>query len=281
MDLYASIKGWEYCMHVVVVDGSFLKASYRGTILTACTHDAAGKILSLAFDVVDTWKCFSKGSEIPMEQEKGCFIVYAYTTFGEEFNQYMAETYSIDKRVKEYLFEIGYHRWSIAHSNVNRFMVITSNIAESVNATDKETRDLLIYDLLDYLMKMIGRWNNTNRNEAIATGTTFITKYEHIMREKMKESQGMMVVPSTEYLYIVYDGVYPIPDESIWEIPPDVAANIVLPPKGKVKLGRPQKIRYKTVVNQDQRSQELHAECVDNKITIGRHAKTFHRQLSL
>jgi len=74
--------------------------------------------------------------------------------------------------------------------------------------------------------------------------------------------------------------VYPIPDESIWGIPPDVAANIVLPPKGKIKLGRPKKIRYKTVVNQDQRSQELHAECVDNKITIGRHAETFHRQLS-
>lgn len=39
--LYASIKGWEYCMPVVVVDGSFLKAAYRGTILTACTQDAA------------------------------------------------------------------------------------------------------------------------------------------------------------------------------------------------------------------------------------------------
>ena len=37
-----------------------------------------------------------------------------YTT--EEFDQYMAEIYKIDKRVKEYLFDMGYHRWSIAHS---------------------------------------------------------------------------------------------------------------------------------------------------------------------
>ncbi|XP_049387278.1 uncharacterized protein LOC125851548 [Solanum stenotomum] len=122
----------------------------------------------------------------------------AYTT--EEFDQYMAETYRIDKRVKQYLFDIGYHKWSIAHSNVNRFMVMTSNIAESVNADDKEARDLPIYDLLDYLMKMIGRWNNINRNEAIATYTTLSTKYEDLMREKMKESQWMTVCD----LFVMY-----------------------------------------------------------------------------
>lgn len=103
-----------------------------------------------------------------------------YTT--EEFD------HKIDKRVKEYLFDIGYHRWSIVHSTVNRFMVMTSNIAESVNAADKDDRHP-IYDLLDYLMKMVGRWNNTNGNEAITTGT----KYENLMREKMKESHRMTV----------------------------------------------------------------------------------------
>uniref|UniRef100_A0A3Q7GI73 Uncharacterized protein n=1 Tax=Solanum lycopersicum TaxID=4081 RepID=A0A3Q7GI73_SOLLC len=117
-------------------------------------------------------------------------------------------------------------------------------------------------------MKMIGRWNNKNRNEAIAIGTTLSTKYEDLMREKMKESHGMTVTPSTEYLYTVFDcgkrhavnmrerictcrrfhmdvmpfPVYPIPDESIWEIPLDVIADIVLPPKGKIRPGRPQKI---------------------------------------
>ncbi|KAG5580875.1 hypothetical protein H5410_051502 [Solanum commersonii] len=172
----------------------------------------------------------------------------AYTT--EEFDQYMAQTYRIDKRVKEYLFDIGYHIWSIAHSNVSRFMVMTSNIAESVNAADKEARDLPIYDLLDYLMKMIGRWNNTSRNEAIAIGTTLNTKYEDLMREKMKESQGMTTVYDGGKRHVVnmrerictcrrfqmdVMSLYPIPDESIWEIPPDVIADIVLPPKGKIK----------------------------------------------
>nr|XP_009804426.1 PREDICTED: uncharacterized protein LOC104249650 [Nicotiana sylvestris] len=44
VSLYASIKGWEHCIPIMVVDGSFLKAAYKGTILTACTQDGAGEL---------------------------------------------------------------------------------------------------------------------------------------------------------------------------------------------------------------------------------------------
>ncbi|XP_016434619.2 uncharacterized protein LOC107760983 [Nicotiana tabacum] len=38
--LSTSIKGWEHCRPVVVVDGTFLKSAYRGNMLTASTMDA-------------------------------------------------------------------------------------------------------------------------------------------------------------------------------------------------------------------------------------------------
>ena len=50
-----SIKGWSYHIPmVVVVDGTLLKSSYRGTQLVAATQDAGGKIFPLAFAVVDS-----------------------------------------------------------------------------------------------------------------------------------------------------------------------------------------------------------------------------------
>ncbi|XP_070056713.1 uncharacterized protein [Nicotiana tomentosiformis] len=52
--LSTSIKGWEYCRPVVVVDGTFLKSAYMGIMLTASTMDAAGIILPLAYAVVDS-----------------------------------------------------------------------------------------------------------------------------------------------------------------------------------------------------------------------------------
>ncbi|KAK1399127.1 SWIM-type domain-containing protein [Heracleum sosnowskyi] len=52
--LILSMRGWNYCLPVVVVDGTFLKSSYGGTLLVATTQDAGGKIFPLAFGVVDS-----------------------------------------------------------------------------------------------------------------------------------------------------------------------------------------------------------------------------------
>ncbi|KAM3361319.1 hypothetical protein P3S68_016173 [Capsicum galapagoense] len=52
--LDASIRGWEYCRPIVVVDGAALKSLYGGTMLTASTLDPGGHILPLAYVVVDS-----------------------------------------------------------------------------------------------------------------------------------------------------------------------------------------------------------------------------------
>ncbi|XP_062086749.1 uncharacterized protein LOC133792994 [Humulus lupulus] len=52
--LNASIKGWNYCVPVVIVDGTFLKSAYGETLLVAATQDAKGRIFPLAFCVVDS-----------------------------------------------------------------------------------------------------------------------------------------------------------------------------------------------------------------------------------
>ncbi|XP_062117636.1 uncharacterized protein LOC133831380 [Humulus lupulus] len=61
--LNASMKGWPYCIRVVIVYGTFLKLAYGGTLLVAATQDVEGKIFPLAFCVVDSenddsWELF-------------------------------------------------------------------------------------------------------------------------------------------------------------------------------------------------------------------------------
>ncbi|XP_019239114.1 PREDICTED: uncharacterized protein LOC109219139 [Nicotiana attenuata] len=182
--LCTSISGWQHCRPVVVVDGTFLKSAYRGIMLTASTMDATGTILPLAYAVVDfendaSWKWFFEQFKQAYGERpsmcvvsdrnesimKATSIVYpgmphyssgAYTL--DEFNERMSKIEEIDPRVKSYLYDIGYHRWSRVHATVNRTWTMTSNITESLNAVTKYARELPIFDLLDYMRTLLETW---------------------------------------------------------------------------------------------------------------------------
>ncbi|XP_070020462.1 uncharacterized protein [Nicotiana sylvestris] len=78
--LYSSIKGWEYCIPSVVVDGSFFKSTHRGTLLTTCTQDVAGEIFPLAYAVVNSvndasWEWFFQNLQGTYGIREGMCIV--------------------------------------------------------------------------------------------------------------------------------------------------------------------------------------------------------------
>ncbi|XP_050232912.2 uncharacterized protein LOC126681415 [Mercurialis annua] len=54
MSLKASISGWNHCIPIMIVDATFLKGPYGGTLFSASTLDAAGKIFPLAFSITDS-----------------------------------------------------------------------------------------------------------------------------------------------------------------------------------------------------------------------------------
>ncbi|KAG5581852.1 hypothetical protein H5410_052479 [Solanum commersonii] len=159
--LNSSIQGWVNCRPVVIVDGSFLKAAYHGTFLTASCQDAG------------------------------------------DFDYYMAEVNRIDHRVKTYLYEIGYSKWSRAHSTSNRTMAMTSNIAESFNSATKDARDLPVTRLLKEMRKLIEKCNYDKSKEALYTNTKLTAKYESILADNLEIALHMMVRPSSDYLHIV------------------------------------------------------------------------------
>ncbi|XP_009603410.1 uncharacterized protein [Nicotiana tomentosiformis] len=80
-----------------------------------------------------------------------------------------------------------------------------SNIVESINVALVSARELPIYDFLEEVRKMFGRWNCSNRKEASQTYTTLGKNYQDMLTLNEAMSTRMTVVPSTEYLYTVND----------------------------------------------------------------------------
>ncbi|XP_060965830.1 uncharacterized protein LOC133034637 [Cannabis sativa] len=78
--LGVSIEGWKHCTPLIVVDATFLKNAYGGTLIIASAQDADRHIFPLAFSVVDSendasWQYFmEKLKESYGEREDQCII---------------------------------------------------------------------------------------------------------------------------------------------------------------------------------------------------------------
>ena len=48
----------------------------------------------------------------------------------------------IDKNIRSYMLKTCYKKWTKDHSKNKKYSVLTSNIAKSMNAANKATRDL-------------------------------------------------------------------------------------------------------------------------------------------
>ncbi|XP_009598740.1 uncharacterized protein [Nicotiana tomentosiformis] len=186
--------GFDHGRPIVVVDGSHLKLAYTGTFVSASMLDGAGHIMPLAYGVVDSendaaWSWFfEQFKEAYGERENMCIVsdrnesiiksvsrVYptiekAYTQ--DEFDSLIEKVEKVDIRVKEYLELTGYEKWARLYALVNRGWTMTSNIAESINIALVSARELPIYDFLEEVRKMFGRWNCSNRKKTSHTYRT-------------------------------------------------------------------------------------------------------------
>ncbi|XP_070041204.1 uncharacterized protein [Nicotiana tomentosiformis] len=123
----------------------------------------------------------------------------------DEFDSLMEKVEKVDIRVKDYLELTGHGKWARLYALVNWGWTVTSNITESIKSALVSARELKIYDFLEEVRKMFGRWNCSNRKEASHTYTTLGKKYQEILTLNEALSTRMTVVPSTEYLHMVND----------------------------------------------------------------------------
>ncbi|XP_016570739.2 uncharacterized protein LOC107868565 [Capsicum annuum] len=129
----------------------------------------------------------------------------AKTYIKADFDRLMEDINKIDNRVKEYMFDIGYEKWSIAHAHVSRSIFMKLNIAGSLNSANRDARDLPIKKFLQFMMDLVMRWNNEHRQHSEATFTELGNKYNIIIRENLILSNKMKVMGSTHYSYAVID----------------------------------------------------------------------------
>lgn len=103
---------------------------------------------------------FRRSSVIPL------FYEASRTYTKQEFDYLFTEISASEPEVGEYLWKADIRKWSRAYSPSERYNIMTSNLAESVNSCLKQIREYPIVCLLDTIRSMMTRWFNERREES-------------------------------------------------------------------------------------------------------------------
>ena len=107
-----------------------------------CTFHLFGNVKS-RFKRSDLWGLYQKANK-------------AYTK--QEFNLHFAQLCRESKEVGDYLKGVGFQSWARSHMCANRFNIMTSNNAESINSRLKGPRRLPLIGLIDGIMSVMMKW---------------------------------------------------------------------------------------------------------------------------
>ncbi|XP_033142881.1 uncharacterized protein LOC117132524 [Brassica rapa] len=104
---------------------------------------------------------FKSSTLVPLVVEAG----YAYTK--ADFDCYFQEIEESDIVLADYLRKADFRKWTRAYSPANRFNIMTSNLAESINSLLKVSREYPIVCLFDTIRMIMTKWFTERREEGV------------------------------------------------------------------------------------------------------------------
>ncbi|XP_062118530.1 uncharacterized protein LOC133832167 [Humulus lupulus] len=127
----------------------------------------------------------------------------AYTK--TECGHYMRDLDRLDRRIRTYLEKAKYEPWARSYSPTKRYTMMTSNIAESLNAALKAARNLPIDILVECLRSLVQKWVWNNSNNPNGTFTKFSMATENELRHNIVSKMKYEVLPFNPIKYQVRD----------------------------------------------------------------------------
>lgn len=119
------------------------------------------------------------------------------------FHDYLTEIELVSPGCAEYLRSIGFHHWTRSHCFGERYNIMTSNVAESLNAVLKEARELPIVSTIEYIRGILMTWFTKRRDKAANNKSPLTPKIGEIIQVKYEHSTAYEALKIKEKQYEV------------------------------------------------------------------------------
>ncbi|RID78706.1 hypothetical protein BRARA_A01502 [Brassica rapa] len=240
MSLKACIDGWKHLRKVLVVDGTHMFGKYKGVLLSASGQDANSRVFPIAFAVVESentefWTWFFErlstivedGSDLSIISDRcaavfaakdkwyprahhGICLVNLQRNVNDKFKGLQQKAMEIMELIKltdwrcwDYLEKIDKKLWTRSHFEGERFNVMTSNAAESLNNALLPARDSPIMALFEFIRRKLCTWYVSRRTEISKMKGNVPDNIHKILVEQLVLSTGLLVMPCLTWLFEV------------------------------------------------------------------------------
>ncbi|PHU14279.1 hypothetical protein BC332_15484 [Capsicum chinense] len=190
------IRGFTHMRKVIVVDGTYLYGKYEGVLLSMVAQDTENHIYPIAFCIVDkendaSWMFFFKKlKSIVVDGPDLCFISDRHKSIANGSRRHT--TMLITAFFLEH--ELGFEKWSRAYLPGNKFDVMTTNIAESVNTILINEREYPVESIFNSIAKRFGEIFRERRAYVLkCKDKKKISTAEKILRDNLSKDDSFYV----------------------------------------------------------------------------------------
>ncbi|KAH0655543.1 hypothetical protein KY285_030425 [Solanum tuberosum] len=209
---------------VIAVDGTFLRSKYERVLLSAVAQDVENHIFPVAFCVVDT-ECdasyeyfFQNMRRFVDDIDELCIISDRHPSIRKMVSTiYPASHYGCcmrhlgkniqnnfhNSKAAESLERIGFHTWSRAFCPGNRYNIMTSNIAESVNSMFDVEREFPIVALFDEINRRFALLFHQRRMELVNSANRFVPSIEKDISKYVNAGNNLLAHQIANYKFSV------------------------------------------------------------------------------
>ncbi|KAG7594112.1 Zinc finger SWIM-type [Arabidopsis thaliana x Arabidopsis arenosa] len=110
-----------------------------------------------------------------------------------DFHLVFGEICRVSPECGAYLNSIGFGHWARSYFVGERYNVMTSNVAESLNAVLKEAQEFPIVYIVEFVRKTLMSWFAIRRETAKQEATMLTPKVREILQENFEKSGGFAV----------------------------------------------------------------------------------------
>ena len=123
-----------------------------------------------------------------------------------DFDHLMEELKNIEPNAYDYLIHVNIRKCTRAHSPVQRYHIMTMNIAESMNSALRFSRKLPICTCVEFVRSRMQKWFNDRRNHALTSTCPLTEAASDFLTDSIECSHSLEANPVDNSIYLVKDG---------------------------------------------------------------------------